>query len=123
MFVNACYIYRFVEALNKSIRAPIKMFSWKPGGSKAGELFFCDEDKTFILQTNCLANITEYHSRVHKAIFLVTVVNQVSSSPRPFLAPFISTLLGIIFRATKKDSKTMLFSLPIWFWLVKTLNL
>jgi hypothetical protein len=62
------------------------MFSWRPGGSRAGEAVhvvwripLCptgrDDNKAFLLQTECLKEISLYHTRVKKAMFLATAVH------------------------------------------------
>jgi len=62
------------------------MFSWKPGGGRAGEAVhfvwriplkpsYPDENRVFQLQTKCLANIPTYRSRVKNTVFLAIVVN------------------------------------------------
>jgi hypothetical protein len=62
------------------------MFSWKPGGGRAGKAVHFvwripldpsdrDKNKAFRLQTECLANINIYHSRVKKVVFLAAVVS------------------------------------------------
>ncbi len=62
------------------------MFSWKPGGGRAGEAVHFvwklpldqvqrDINKAFHLQAECLAEISTYHTRVKKALFLATVVH------------------------------------------------
>jgi len=61
------------------------MFSWKPGGSRAGEAIHCvwripdnvsdrQDNKAFTLQAECLAEIAMYHSRVKNTLYLATVV-------------------------------------------------
>jgi hypothetical protein len=74
-----------MEALKKGVRATIQIFSWKPGGSRASEAFHFvwripnnvsdrKDNKAFTLQTECLAEIATYHSRVKKTLYLATVV-------------------------------------------------
>jgi hypothetical protein len=71
--------------LKKGIRTPFQIFSWRPGGGRAGEVVHFvwrippvssdrDETKGFAIQAVCLGNIKTYHSRVKKALFLATVV-------------------------------------------------
>jgi hypothetical protein len=63
------------------------MFSWKPGGSKAGEAVHFiwriplnpqdrDDNWAFRLQAECLTDITTYHTKVKKIVFYAEVVNQ-----------------------------------------------
>jgi hypothetical protein len=74
-----------MQVLKKGLRIAIQMFSWKPGGGRAGEavhfvwriptnLSDRDDNKAFALQAECLQGISFYHSRVKKAVFLATVV-------------------------------------------------
>ena len=78
--------YKFIVALSKGIRSPFQMFSWKPGGSRAGEAVHvlwriprspADRNNTtaFHIQTSCLNDISIYHSRVKKVMFLATTVH------------------------------------------------
>ena len=86
LYVLSCYRYRFLATLIKGMRTPFQMFSWKPGGGRAGEAVHFvwrvpldkiqqDNNKTFRLQVYCLADITTYHTRVKKAVFFATVVH------------------------------------------------
>ena len=62
------------------------MFSWRPGGGRAGEAIHVvwrvplspanrDENKAFRLQTEWLNDIPIYHARVKNATFLATTVH------------------------------------------------
>jgi len=37
LYLLSCYRYRFLATLIKGMRKPFQMFSWKPGGTRAGE--------------------------------------------------------------------------------------
>jgi hypothetical protein len=78
--------YRFIEVLKKGIQNPLQVFSWKPGGGRAGEAVRFvwriplkpsdrEEKRAFQLQTQCLPNIPTYNSRVKKTVFFATIVN------------------------------------------------
>ena len=80
------YRYHFIQALNKGIRSPFQFFSWRPGGSRAGEAVHVawripscradrDDNKAFQLQTECLNDIALYHTRVKKALFFSIAVH------------------------------------------------
>jgi len=80
------YMYNFIQDLNKGIRSPFQMFSWRPGGSRAGEAVHVvwripncraerDDNKAFQLQTESLKEISLYQTRVKKALFLSTVIH------------------------------------------------
>ena len=62
------------------------MFSWRPGGGRAGEAVHVvwrvplspadrDENKAFRLQTECLNGIPIYHTRVKTTTFVATAVH------------------------------------------------
>jgi hypothetical protein len=62
------------------------MYSWSPGGGRAGEAFYFirripsdpqnrDNNRAFGLQTSCLADVPTYHKRVKKATFLANLVH------------------------------------------------
>jgi len=83
---NYIHRYTFLVALNKGIRTPVQMFSWMPGGGRAGEAVHIlwrippslpdrDDNKAFQLQAECLAGVSTYHTRVKTAIFFATVVH------------------------------------------------
>ena len=82
---NYIHMYKLLVALNKGIRTPVQMFSWMLGGGRAGEAVHVlwriprslpdrDDNKAFQLHAECLANVSTYHTRDKKAIFLATAV-------------------------------------------------
>ena len=81
------YRYKFLIALSKGIRTSRQIFSWKPGGGRAGEAVHFvwripliqqerDDNRAFRFQAECLADITKYHTRVKNPLFFAEVVNQ-----------------------------------------------
>jgi hypothetical protein len=39
LYVLSCYVYKFLATLIKDMRKLFQIFSWKPGGGRAGEVF------------------------------------------------------------------------------------
>jgi len=81
------------------------MFSWKPGGGRAGEAVHVvwriprspsdrDDNKAFRLQTECLNEISIYHTRVKKAIFLATTVHPSFIDSKIAACPVYKYLIG-----------------------------
>eukprot|EP00873_Tetraselmis_striata_P014883 jgi/Tetstr1/435147/TSEL_002607.t1 len=75
-----------MKNLEQGLSTPFQLFTWKRGGGRAGETVAViwriprnrqerDEDIAFQLQTRVLNNITRYHTRLRKALFLAHVVN------------------------------------------------
>ena len=78
--------FRFLSDLNKGMSTPFQMFSWRKGGSRAGEsvniiwrIPRCTtercENRAFQSQTASLNMITKYAGRVARQIFIAHTVN------------------------------------------------
>ena len=102
---NYIHMYKFRVALNKGIRTPVHMLSWMLDVGMAGEAVHVlwripqslpdrDENKAFQLQAKCLANVSTYHTRVKKAIFLATVVHPSSIDSKASACAMCKHLTG-----------------------------